>query len=68
MRLTARRIVAIAALALTTFAATHAGDLSRQAGGLYQDHLTAHVIVQAGGLYQDHFTAHAAPNGGLYQD
>jgi len=69
MRLTARRIVAIAALTLTTFAATHTGDVSRQAGGIFQDHFTAHATVQAGGIFQDHFTAHAAtPNGGIFQD
>ncbi len=69
MRLTARRIVAIAALALTTFAATHAGDVSRQAGIIYQDHCTAHTTIQAGIIYQDHSTAHAAaPNGIIYQD
>ena len=52
MRLTARRIVAVAALALTTFAATHAGDMPRQAGGIFELRMTAHATVQAGGIFE----------------
>ncbi len=53
MRLTARRIVAITALALTTFAATHAGDMPRQAGGVIdfgKVKQSTHVTIQAGGV------------------
>ncbi len=53
MRLTARRIVAIAALTLTTFAATHAGDMSRQAGGMIDFGMvkqSTHATIQAGGM------------------
>ena len=52
MRLTARRIVAVAALALTTFAATHAGDMSRQAGGVIEFNANTHTTVQAGGVIE----------------
>ncbi len=52
MRLTARRIVAIAALALTTFAATHAADVSRQAGTIYEFSVHTHTTVQAGTIYE----------------
>ncbi len=52
MRLTARRFVAIAALALTTFAATHASDAARLAGGHYEFGISAHTTVQAGGHYE----------------
>ncbi len=50
MRLTTRRIVAIVALALTTFAATHAGDMSRQAGGITEYSANTHATIQAGGI------------------
>ncbi len=52
MRLTARRIVAIAALALTTFAATHAGDVSRQAGNIFELRVATHSTIQAGNIFE----------------
>jgi len=64
MRLTTRRIVAIAALALTTFAATHAADVSRQAGIIYEGGATAHTTIQAGIIYEGGATARiSAPQG-----
>ena len=58
MRLTTRRIIAIAALALTTFAATQVGDVSRQAGGIIEFTPTTHATVQAGGIIE--FSAHTS--------
>lgn len=50
MRFTGRRIIAIAALVVTTFAATHMGDMSRQAGGITEFGANTHTTVQAGGI------------------
>jgi len=52
MRFTARRLVAIVAIALTTFAATHTADVSHAANGvitLGATHSTA-TTVQASGI------------------
>jgi hypothetical protein len=68
MRLTARRIVAIAALTLTTFAATHAGDVSRQAGGIFEHASATHTTIQAGGIFEHASTTYAAtPDGGIFE-
>ncbi len=58
MRLTARRFVAIAALALTTFAATHIADVSRQAGTIVELRATTHTTVQAGTIVELRATTH----------
>jgi len=52
MRFTARRIIAIAVLALTTFGATHATHVSRQAGITYGSGASALVVRPNGTIYQ----------------
>ncbi len=68
MRLTTRRIVAIAALALTTFAATHAGDMPRQAGGILEHVSITHTTMQAGGILERASPIQViTPNGGILE-